>query len=393
MLRRLSSFLTSLAIILSVAIPILVRVPEVAFASAGMSISSVSPVRVGDTVTVGIYVNTGGASANSFDAHMSYPSGMFTPVRGSTTGSVCNIWITQPDPDSSGADISCGKPGGYTGASGLIATVYLSATSSGAATFSLSGCSVLANDGLGTDITGGCTGKTITVNALDVPTPPPANTPSPTPTGTLNPVNTPKPKTTPKPTTTPGQVGGTATQQPAGATVASDKPQTPIPTPVITPPPAVVLPSTSPTPTLGILESAAPTTDPNQKRTISPAFRDIFTSLGSLKSIKGDYTGIIALLLAMIPVLGFACAILFLAYRLFTLERVRRRTLDRLFESELSELAALEGKMDLLAEKGPKGREQYREEFKTAKEHILRQIRPDYGKPATGEKPPATPAA
>ena len=48
---------------------------------------------------------------------------------------------------------------------------------------------------------------------------------------------------------------------------------------------------------------------------------------------------------------------------------------------ELSELAALEGKMDLLAEKGASGREQYRQEFEKTKEKILRQLKPNYGQP------------
>ena len=64
--------------------------------------------------------------------------------------------------------------------------------------------------------------------------------------------------------------------------------------------------------------------------------------------------------------------------------------LDRLFEMELNELAALEGKMDLLGEKGVKGREQYREEFKKAKENILRQLRPDYAKPIAAAATPSS---
>ena len=104
-------------------------------------------------------------------------------------------------------------------------------------------------------------------------------------------------------------------------------------------------------------------------------------------------------MLTLIPLLALSLAIVFFIYRLYILERRRRRTLDRLFEMELSELSALEGKMDLLAEKGTKGREEYRQEFEKSKEAILRQIHPDYGSPIDkvtakkAEAPAAPPAA
>jgi hypothetical protein len=53
---------------------------------------------------------------------------------------------------------------------------------------------------------------------------------------------------------------------------------------------------------------------------------------------------------------------------------------------ELAELAALEGKLDLLGEKGSKGKAQYQEEFKRAKENILRQLKPDFAKPVDSPK-------
>jgi len=390
MLRNALRTAVSLVLLLWVAASVWVQTPQLVQAAASMSVSASSPIRVGDTIGVAIYVNTGGQSANSFDAHFSYPSSLLDPVRGSTTGSVCNIWITQPDPGGVGADISCGKPGGFSG-SGLLATVYLSAKADGTATFGLSSCTVLANDGQGTDISGGCSGKSITINPVTAAATPPPTTPTPSQTPTYNPVNTPKPVTTPKAPASIAPVGGTATQKPAGTSAPTDTAQSPESTPTPTPPPAEALPSTSPTPTIVIDTSDAGAdtgTSDTQKRTISSAFSDVFKSLGDLKHVSGDATGLIALLLAMIPVLGLLCAILFLVYRLFALDRVRRRSMDRLFEMELSELAALEGKMDLLAEKGNKGREQYREEFRLAKEHILRQIKPDYGKPAEPSKTP-----
>jgi hypothetical protein len=120
---------------------------------------------------------------------------------------------------------------------------------------------------------------------------------------------------------------------------------------------------------------------------------DVFGSLREFGQLKGNINGLAALLLTLIPFLILAFGTVFLVYRLYILERRRRRTLDRLFELELAELAGLEGKMDLLAEKGAKGREQFRAEFETAKANILRQLKPDFGKPVDGKAapPPAEP--
>jgi hypothetical protein len=147
------------------------------------------------------------------------------------------------------------------------------------------------------------------------------------------------------------------------------------------------LPPETPTPevTAGGSTEVVPAENKAEKRTIVQAFRDLLDSVQKFKDARKDVSGAVALLIALIPVLLIALAITFFAYRLYLLERRRRRTLDRLFEMELAELAALEGKMDLLSEKGTKGKELYKEEFQKAKDNILRQLRPSYGKPL--EKP------
>jgi uncharacterized membrane protein YgcG len=405
MTRRLIARLSLVLALLATVLPtVLLEAPHVAVAAASMYVSASSPVRVGDTVVITIGTNTGGDSANSWDGSFTYPTALFDPVRGSTTGSVCNIFITQPEPNNGSAQISCGKSGGFTG-SGTLATIYLSAKSDGTATFGLSGCTVLANDGLGTDITGGCSGKSIVVNPQTSTGTPPPTSPTPTPTKP-NGTNTPKPPTTPKPTGTPPSAGPTKTPLPSGTPVPVDQANKPSPTPTPSGGAAVTLPSDSPgsgsssssspgtstggssgaSGSSGAGASASPNTS-TEKRSIGTALKDVFASFGSLKG-GADTTGSIALLLAMIPGLAILCAILFLIYRLYGLEQRRRRTLDRLFEMELSELAALEGKMDLLAEKGTKGREEYREEFEKTKEKILRQLKPSYGKPVDPEPAP-----
>jgi hypothetical protein len=344
--------------------------PSVQAAGADMYLSGGGTITVGQTVTVTLSVNTNGQSANSFDSEISFPAGLFTPVRGSTSGSICNLYVSQPDPTSGNpTEDECGKSNGFTG-TGSLGAIVLTASTPGSGSFGLSGCQVLANDGKGTDITGGCSGTGVTVVAAATAAPAAAATPKPT----AKPAATPTPKAvalnqTPKPAETPNTPAATATP---------------------TPPPIQSLPSAAPTAaTAKTVATAAPGATPaaEQRRTVGTAISNLFSSLGHFSLLPKDPTGAIALFIFLIPLLAILLAILYLFYRIYLLGKKRQRTMDHLFEMELQELAALEGKMDLLAEKGLKGREEYKEEFEKAKANILRQLRPDYGKPAD---PPST---
>ncbi len=381
------SFLTPVIalICLAVVLPVVIfQAPGTAEAAASLSVSANGSVSVGQTVNVAINVNTGGQAANAFNATLHYPAGLLDGVRGSYSGSICSLDITDASPSGGTADISCGKPSGFTG-SGLVATVILQGATAGSGSLSLSDCQVLANDGQGTDITGGCGSTSITVTPAPTapPTAPPSSTPTPTPAPTVataRPKTSPTPSPTPKPSTTPG---ATPTPTPGGPAAGVSTANTPAPTPTIDAPSAATLPPSTPTPA-ATDQAAGPAT--SGRRSIGQAIKDIFGSLKELKSAGGNLSGIIALLLTMIPILLIAFAIVFFGYRLYILERRRRRTLDRLFELELSELASLEGKLDLLSEKGPKGKQQFKDEFQAVKENILRQIKPEYNKPVDNAK-------
>jgi hypothetical protein len=393
-LARLGTTLVAFGVILSFAIlkPLPVQ------AAASMYVSAPGSVQTGNTFNVSVYVNTGGASANSFSGKISYPGGLFEGIRGSYSGSVCSLQVTSADPSGGQASFTCGTPSGFNG-TGMVVYIVLKATSEGSGTFGLSNCQVLANDGKGTNITGGCSGSPVTVTGQTVaatPTPaPPTAVPTATPVvvgATPRPTATPKPGTTPKPTPTPTPSVNQDTkpvESPNTDTPAGENPA---------PPPAEGLSEADknaapadPNAPQGIKEGETVEEETNsERRTIASAFQDLFGSLGELKNLQKDIPGLAVVLLSLVPVLGFSLAIVFFVYRLYLLERRRRRTLDRLFELELNELAALEGKLDLLSQKGSKGKEQYQEEFKKAKENILRQLRPDYAKPI--EQPKAQPA-
>ena len=364
--RRITALVASIAFVLLV-----VASPKVSqvHAAADMAVSTNNTVySYGDVVTVTISVNTGGQSANAFQGKFTYPASLFEGVSGSFSGSICSLPIQVPEPTGGVANFSCGKPYRFKG-TGTVAKVTLRVIAQGNAALKIDNCEVLANDGLGTNITGGCSDKNVeTLGPSPSPTVDPNYVPSPTPT--------PKPKKSPTPTPSPTIKPSSSVTIAIGGQVT--------PTPTITPPPVAELGATE-TPAPTEEATAEPEQDP-QKRTVGQAIQDIFSAGRNIGKLGGNLTGVVALLIAVVPFLALLLAILYLAYRLYMMERRRKRTLDRLFEMELAELAALEGKLDLLGEKGSKGKAQYQEEFKRAKENILRQLKPDFAKPVDGPK-------
>lgn len=358
-------------------------------AAADMWITVPASINMGETVEVTVRVNTNGTAANAFSGTITYDATKFTGIRSSFSGSVCSLYISSPDPAGGAGIFSCGKGGGFTG-SGIVTKMVLQATDTGTTSFGLSNCEVLANDGLGTAMTGGCAGSaSMTINPSVATAPPP--TQSSNNNGGSATSATPvivKVTVTPTPKT--------KSPTPSAATVAPETPQAGTVTAEPTAPPVTTLAPEEGTPT----PSATPTPESKQQRTIGQAVQDVFKSFSDFKKMTSSLTGLMAIMAAVIPMLALIFGILLLAYRVLMLDRKRKRAADRLFELELAELSALEGKLDLLSEKGTKSREQYRDEFKKVKENILRQIKPEYGKsisadtepePTATETPPSNP--
>ena len=347
-------------------------------AASNMWITTPTSLKVGDTVDVIVAVHTNGDSANTFSGTITYNTSYFAGLRSTYSGSICSLFISSPDPSNGTGTFSCGKPNGYNG-SGKVTTMVLTVIAPGTTTIGLSDCMVLANDGMATQIQGTCQDSApITITAP---------TPTPTPEGgistpPLTPNTTPKGYTTP----TPAIIKVTVTPTP--------KPPTPEGTPV-----PVEKVTTTPTPNISTpdVQTLAPTaeisanptpdsTSTTQQRTIGQAVAEVFRSLSDIKSLAGSMTGLLAIMAGIVPILALVFGILILVYRLFLLDKRRRRTMDRLFELELAELSALEGKLDLLSEKGTKGKELYQAEFKKVKDEILRQIKPEFDKPIVPEE-------
>jgi hypothetical protein len=115
---------------------------------------------VGETIPVTIYVSAGGQAINAVEGRVSFPSDKLSGVSVSKSGSIVNLWVQEPSVSSFTGVIL--NPG-YSGSRGRIVTVNLRARAPGEATISLGSASVLANDGLGTNVLTGASGVKVTI--------------------------------------------------------------------------------------------------------------------------------------------------------------------------------------------------------------------------------------
>ncbi len=170
----------------------------VIFAGLGVGVSvnaasvSVSPstgvYTIGNTFTVSVLVNTSGKSINAADGTVSFDPSQLSVVAVSRGSSIFSLWTTEPTFSNSAGTItfSGGSPSGYTGAAGTIMTVTFRTLVAGTARITMSGGSVLAADGRGTNVLTNMNSGTYTVTAASsAPAPevvvefvPSANTPT-----------------------------------------------------------------------------------------------------------------------------------------------------------------------------------------------------------------------
>lgn len=340
--------------------------PGTSMAAAGLSLTtSSSSVQVGQTLTITVQTNTNGGEVTAFSGIITYPTNVFEWVRMGYDSVVCPMGVRSHDTDPTDGtfQFSCGRYDNLT-MSGQVVHVILKAIAPANGSIGLSSCSALLN---GTYVTGGCTGTTYTVITPGQATPPPNSTPTPAVSST--PLPTLKPTEAPAPTSTPL----TATQALKGAETPQDNKNPPVQ-------PVVPVTQHFIDNTPKIQDTPAPEDDSAvgtpERQTVSAAFQSLFQSFQEVKTVQKDTPGLIVVLISLIPFLLFALAAIFFLYRLYALEKRRRRSMDQLLELGLSEISSLEGKIDLLGEKGPDGIEQYKEEFKKAKENILGQLKP-----------------
>jgi Cohesin domain len=157
--------------------------------AATMSLSpSTGVYSSGSTFTVKVIVNSQGSSINAAEGTLKFNPSELSVVSAGRAGSIFNLWVGEPSFSNSAGTVtfSGGLPSGYTGSAGNIMTVTFRTKGSGAAKVTITGGSVLANDGQGTNVLTSMGGGTYTMQAATASPEPeeviveyvaPANTP------------------------------------------------------------------------------------------------------------------------------------------------------------------------------------------------------------------------
>lgn len=157
--------------------------------AATLSLSpSTGVYTTGSTFTVNVLVNTTGQNVNAADGTLSFNPRELSVVSVTRASSIFNLWTAEPTFSNSAGTVSFsgGSPTGYTGSAGRVMSVTFRSLTSGTARVSMTGGSVLAADGRGTNVLTSMGGGTYTLTAQETqPTPevvieyvPPANTPA-----------------------------------------------------------------------------------------------------------------------------------------------------------------------------------------------------------------------
>jgi len=155
--------------------------------AATLSVSpSTGVYNAGSTFVVRLVVNTEGKPINAAEGTLKFNPQELTVVSVDRSNSIFNLWVTEPTFSNTAGTInfSGGLPSGYTGANGSIFNIVFRTASAATARVSITGGSVLANDGMGTNVLSSMNGGNYTIQAVaNVPRPevveyvPIANTP------------------------------------------------------------------------------------------------------------------------------------------------------------------------------------------------------------------------
>lgn len=121
---------------------------------------------VGDTITIRLYVNSPNQAINAVSANLLYSKNVLSLVSISKSSSIINLWAQEPNFSNTNgtATLEGIILTGYTGSSGIVATLVFKAKSAGIAEIKFSSASILANDGEGTNVLNNFSSAVVTVN-------------------------------------------------------------------------------------------------------------------------------------------------------------------------------------------------------------------------------------
>lgn len=166
--------------LITVLLCVLFYIPASFAEAAGVAVSpSSGSYAVGQSFTVTIQADPQTKSVNAVEAKLSFDNTKLSVVSLSKTGSVFSLWTTEPAFSNTAGtiDFGGGSPSPFTAKSSLI-TVTFKVLAEGAGKISVASASVLAADGLGTDVYTGPVNASFTFTGA-APTPTPEPTPVP----------------------------------------------------------------------------------------------------------------------------------------------------------------------------------------------------------------------
>jgi hypothetical protein len=151
-------------------------VAELLFGASGVGAAGASlflspnsgSYKVGQTFSVAVYVSSAEQSMNAVSATVSFPADKLEAIGVSKSGSILTLWIQEPNVSNASGKVNIDgvilNPG-FQGSSGKIVSINFKAKKEGSAIVNFSAGSVLANDGLGTEILKGMGKATFTIGA------------------------------------------------------------------------------------------------------------------------------------------------------------------------------------------------------------------------------------
>lgn len=121
--------------------------------------------KVGDTISVKIIVASTDQTINAFSSNISFSKNTLSLNSISKSSSIISLWAQDPSFSNGAgtANLEGVILNGYTGSFGTVATLNFKVIASGNAFISFNGSSVLANDGLATNVLSGTNSATYTI--------------------------------------------------------------------------------------------------------------------------------------------------------------------------------------------------------------------------------------
>lgn len=138
---------------------------------------------VGESLTVSVYASSPDQAASAFSGYLHFPADKLSVTSISKAGSVISIWVQEPVYSNTSGTLSfegvVPNPG-FTGNSGKLITITFNVRAAGTANLAFTSGTVLANDGLGTNISLGTGTANFTLGSAAPTTPTTPTTPAET---------------------------------------------------------------------------------------------------------------------------------------------------------------------------------------------------------------------